>query len=181
MDYREVFEGKEKKTQNEVVSPTSEQTTVTNKPVAKRTEFSQVKFCRECGAEISAKAEICPKCGVRIEIFRAGSNEGFSFEKFKAKYIEKFESLNPFRKIAAGFLTSLFIAPILISIFVSVSSLISAGLLYGAIYNSRDLTFAAVFAFILILLGWIGAILIESMGFVMIVYGIKEIWREQEA
>ena len=22
-------------------------------------------FCRECGAEISEKAEICPKCGVR--------------------------------------------------------------------------------------------------------------------
>ena len=24
------------------------------------------KFCSECGAEISAKAEICPKCGVRV-------------------------------------------------------------------------------------------------------------------
>ena len=23
------------------------------------------KFCRECGAVIKAKAEICPKCGVR--------------------------------------------------------------------------------------------------------------------
>ena len=23
------------------------------------------KFCRECGASINAKAEICPKCGVR--------------------------------------------------------------------------------------------------------------------
>ena len=24
------------------------------------------KFCSDCGAEISAKAEICPKCGVRV-------------------------------------------------------------------------------------------------------------------
>ena len=25
------------------------------------------KFCRDCGAEISERAEICPKCGVRQE------------------------------------------------------------------------------------------------------------------
>ena len=25
------------------------------------------KFCRECGEKIAAKAEICPKCGCRVE------------------------------------------------------------------------------------------------------------------
>lgn len=25
----------------------------------------ELKYCRECGAELNEKAEICPKCGVR--------------------------------------------------------------------------------------------------------------------
>jgi predicted amidophosphoribosyltransferase len=29
-------------------------------------QIKDPKFCSECGAEISAKAEICPKCGVRV-------------------------------------------------------------------------------------------------------------------
>ena len=29
-------------------------------------QVKTTKFCSECGAEISAKAEICPKCGVRV-------------------------------------------------------------------------------------------------------------------
>ena len=33
-----------------------------NDPVAKSADE---KFCRDCGAVIKAKAEICPKCGVR--------------------------------------------------------------------------------------------------------------------
>lgn len=174
MDYRDVYEQKEPKAKNEVVSSESGRY-VTANPVKK----TPVKFCRECGSEINAKAEICPKCGVRTEIFRAGSNEGFSFEKFVASYVTKFWGLSSFKKIATGFLTSLFIAPILISIFAFISSLISAGLMYDAIYNARDLGSAAIFASILILLGWIGAILIESIGFVMIVYGVRDIWREQ--
>lgn len=27
----------------------------------------ETKYCSNCGAEIDAKAEICPKCGVRVE------------------------------------------------------------------------------------------------------------------
>jgi hypothetical protein len=173
MDYMDAFKESEKKLQNENVSPASGQ------PVVKKTESKPVKFCRECGAEINAKAEICPKCGVRTEISRSVAKEGFSFEKFVAGYIVKFWGLSPFLKIVAGFLTSLFIAPILISIFVFVSSLLSAGLMYGSMYGARDIGFAAIFAFILVLLGWIGAILIESIGFVMIVYGVRDIWREK--
>ncbi len=30
-----------------------------------KTKASDEKFCSECGATIKAKAEICPKCGVR--------------------------------------------------------------------------------------------------------------------
>jgi ribosomal protein L40E len=175
MDYMDAFKENEKKLQNKIESPAPVQ------PVVKKTESKPVKFCRECGAEINAKAEICPKCGVRTEISRSGSKEGFSFEKFVAGYIKKFWGLSPFLKIVAGFLTSLFIAPILISIFVFVSSLLSAGLMYGSMYGgARDIGFAAIFAFILVLVGWIGAILIESIGFVMIVYGVRDIWREDD-
>jgi len=181
MDYIDAFKESEKKLENEIVSPTPGPATVTTKPPEKKTESKPVKFCRECGLEINAKAEICPKCGVRTEIYRPGSNAGFSFEKFIAGYIEKFWGLSPFLKIVTGFLTSLFIAPILISIFVFVSSLLSAGLMYGSMYGARDIGFAAIFAFILVLLGWIGAILIESVGFVMIVYGVRDIWREKNA
>jgi len=40
-----------------------------------RTIDSQTKFCKDCGEKINAKAEICPKCGVRQEnavIFQLG-------------------------------------------------------------------------------------------------------------
>ena len=30
------------------------------------------KFCKDCGEKINAKAEICPKCGVRQEVVRTG-------------------------------------------------------------------------------------------------------------
>jgi len=30
-------------------------------------EQNQTKFCKDCGEKINAKAEICPKCGVRQE------------------------------------------------------------------------------------------------------------------
>src|SRR5438477_11088527 len=33
------------------------------------------KFCHECGAAIRAKAEICPKCGVRQSNLADGLNE----------------------------------------------------------------------------------------------------------
>jgi ribosomal protein L40E len=29
-------------------------------------QIKDTKFCSECGAVISAGAEICPKCGVRV-------------------------------------------------------------------------------------------------------------------
>ena len=174
MDYMDAFKESEKRLQNENAMPTSGQ------PVIKKTESKSVKFCRECGTEINVKAEICPKCGVRTEIYHPGSNAGFSFKKLIAGYIEKFWCLSPFLKIVAGFLTSLFIAPILISIFVFVSSLLSAGLMYGSMYGgARDIGFALIFSFVLVLLGWVGAVLIEGIGFVMIVYGVRDIWREK--
>jgi len=33
------------------------------------------KFCKNCGGKIDAKAEICPKCGVRQEYPQAGKNK----------------------------------------------------------------------------------------------------------
>lgn len=38
------------------------------------TKMADEKFCHECGATIRAKAEICPKCGVRQT--HAGSSFG---------------------------------------------------------------------------------------------------------
>jgi len=64
------------------------------KCVAKKTEPISFKFCRECGAEINAKAEICPKCGVRIAATSENSIAGyirrFSTEDFIAECIERF-------------------------------------------------------------------------------------------
>ena len=34
-------------------------------PYASRTDAKATKYCSDCGAQISARAEICPKCGVR--------------------------------------------------------------------------------------------------------------------
>lgn len=34
-------------------------------PVAPESVPQSSKFCSECGAKISARAEVCPKCGVR--------------------------------------------------------------------------------------------------------------------
>jgi ribosomal protein L40E len=174
MDYTDIYEENAKKPQNEIVSHASE---VAAKPVVKQIESASFKFCRECGAKINSKAEICPNCGVRVSA--GSSSNGFSFEVFIAGYVERFFRLSSFLKIVTGFLTTLFIAPILISIFMFVSSLISAGLIYSAMYGAHDFGFAAIFAFVLILIGWIGAILIESIGFVMIVYGVRDIWRER--
>jgi hypothetical protein len=93
------------------------------------------------------------------------------------KTVEKFFNLSPIKKLVTGFLTSLFIAPILMAIFIFMSFLISAGLMY----NARDFGIAAIFAFILILIGWIGSVLIESIGFIMIVYGVRDIWQEKDS
>lgn len=38
-----------------------------------RTKAPDEKFCSECGAIIRAKAEICPKCGVRQAMVSPGS------------------------------------------------------------------------------------------------------------
>ena len=32
-----------------------------------RVQVKQTKYCKECGAVIAARAEICPKCGCRVE------------------------------------------------------------------------------------------------------------------
>jgi len=45
------------------------------------------KFCSNCGAEIDARAEICPKCGVRV--MSSGSGE-----------LEKVKELSTGKKIA---------------------------------------------------------------------------------
>ena len=179
MEYRDIIaEETIREPQDEIVLPTG-LITVTAKPVAIKTESMSVKFCRECGAEINAKAEICPKCGVRTaaasENYIAGYIGRFSTEDFIAGCIERFLGLSPFLKIVTGFLASSVIAPIFISIFILVSMRFWLGAMYGA-----DLGFAAIFAIALVLLAWIGAILIESTGFVMIVYGVRGIWREKK-
>ena len=59
MEYRDIIaEETAREPPNEIVSPASVPTTVTAKPVAKKTESIPFKFCRECGVKISAKAEI---------------------------------------------------------------------------------------------------------------------------
>jgi len=172
MDYTDIYKEDAEKPQDEIVSPASAPTT----PVVKQTESGSFKFCRECGAKINAKAEICPKCGVRTTP-AAPSRNGFSFEKFIATYVEKFFNLSPILKIVTGSLTSLFIAPILLMIFIYISTLISAGLMYG----DHDFGFPMLFGLIIILIAWIGAILIESIGFIMVVYGVRDTWREKKS
>lgn len=39
-----------------------------NEVVTQRVKNADEKFCNECGVPINAKAEICPKCGVRQSI-----------------------------------------------------------------------------------------------------------------
>jgi len=34
-----------------------------------------MKYCHRCGAQIFADAEICPKCGVRVEALRAQARQ----------------------------------------------------------------------------------------------------------
>jgi TM2 domain-containing membrane protein YozV/ribosomal protein S27AE len=41
------------------------------------TEERKTKFCVNCGAKIDAKAEICPKCGVRVAPPPAPPREGY--------------------------------------------------------------------------------------------------------
>ena len=36
---------------------------------------SATKFCKDCGERINAKAEICPKCGVRQQISSTGKSK----------------------------------------------------------------------------------------------------------
>lgn len=44
-------------------------------PIEKKTDE---KFCHECGAVIRAKAEICPKCGVRQPGTNVSGSSGFA-------------------------------------------------------------------------------------------------------
>lgn len=37
-------------------------------------QTQETKFCKECGEKIAAKAEICPKCGCRVEAPASSSN-----------------------------------------------------------------------------------------------------------
>ena len=43
-------------------------------PVAAENVPQSSKFCSECGARISAKAEVCPKCGVRSSTLAGGEH-----------------------------------------------------------------------------------------------------------
>jgi len=36
------------------------------------------KFCQNCGEEIDAKAEVCPKCGVRVKPMRVPKSPGLA-------------------------------------------------------------------------------------------------------
>lgn len=38
-----------------------------NSQESAQVQVKETKFCKECGEKISAKAEICPKCGCRVE------------------------------------------------------------------------------------------------------------------
>ncbi len=39
--------------------------------IVKTVVWIMVKYCSNCGSEIDEKAEICPKCGVRVKAIRA--------------------------------------------------------------------------------------------------------------
>lgn len=47
----------------------------------------ETKFCSNCGAEIDKKAEICPKCGVRVEPLRPQIEAAPGAEKPTAAFI----------------------------------------------------------------------------------------------
>lgn len=47
----------------------------------------ETKFCSNCGAEIDKKAEICPKCGVRVEPLRPQIEAAPKAEKPTAAFV----------------------------------------------------------------------------------------------
>jgi len=47
-----------------------------SQPTVERVKGADEKFCSECGETIKAKAEICPKCGVRQMPASSGLNLG---------------------------------------------------------------------------------------------------------
>lgn len=51
--------------EGEIVESTTEEDEVLEEPVIP--EESETKYCSNCGSEIDINAEICPKCGVRVE------------------------------------------------------------------------------------------------------------------
>lgn len=52
-------------TSTQTTQPAASETIQVSSPVATESVPQSSKFCSECGAKISAKAEVCPKCGVR--------------------------------------------------------------------------------------------------------------------
>ncbi|MFZ2472420.1 MAG: zinc-ribbon domain and TM2 domain-containing protein [Methanothrix sp.] len=59
-------------TSKQATLPAASETIQISSPVAAENVPQSSKFCSECGAKISAKAEVCPKCGVR-SLTTAGS------------------------------------------------------------------------------------------------------------
>jgi TM2 domain-containing membrane protein YozV len=98
------------------------------------------KFCKDCGEEIDAKAEICPKCGVRQESPQVGKNKvvagllaiflgGFGIHKF---YLGK-----PVQGILYIFLFFFFGISVIISFIEGIIYLTMSDEKFNAKYNRR--------------------------------------------
>jgi len=97
------------------------------------------KFCKNCGEKIDAKAEICPKCGVRQESPQAGKNKvvaGLLAIFLGGLGIHKFYLGKPVQGILYIFLLFFFISPI-IAFIEGIIYLTMSDEAFNAKYNKR--------------------------------------------
>jgi hypothetical protein len=104
------------------------------------------------------------------------SGLSMSFTNFIASLTDRYWCLSPFYKIVIGLLTSAIIAPIFLWIFTMVSALLTVGVTYGT-----GSGFAMILGTVLSIIGGFGAVLIEIAGYIMIIYGIREMWQDRKA
>jgi len=70
VDLQETNNNESNETSTSTIKPAAFEDT----PAAAESVPQSGKFCSECGARISAKAEICPKCGVRSASLAGGEH-----------------------------------------------------------------------------------------------------------
>jgi len=98
------------------------------------------KFCKNCGEKIDAKAEICPKCGVRQESPQAGKNKVVAglLAIFLGDFgIHKFYLGKPVQGILYLFFCWFFFIPGIIAFIEGIMYLAMSDEAFNAKYNKR--------------------------------------------